>query len=147
MTVSGYEDTDEARLLEMASTSQRSNREDPARRAPATTPAAGAERIFEGGGEASAILRAIDWSKTPLGPVETWPQTLRTSLRICLTSRHDIIIWWGPDLLVFYNDAYAPTLGIKHPWAMGKSGHEAWREIWPVIGPMLQSVLETGQAT
>lgn len=106
-----------------------------------------AQRLFAGGGEIGAILADIDWAQTPLGPVETWPQTLRTSLRICLTSRHDIILWWGPDLRVFYNDAYAPTLGMHHPGAAGKPGREVWAEIWPTIGPMLEGVLHTGQPT
>jgi signal transduction histidine kinase len=104
-------------------------------------------RLFAGGGEVGAILASIDWAHTPIGPVETWPQALRTSVRICLISRHDIILWWGPDLLVFYNDAYAPTLGIHHPAAAGRPGREVWAEIWDVIGPMLEGVLRTGQPT
>ncbi|HEV7127419.1 MAG TPA: ATP-binding protein [Ktedonobacterales bacterium] len=107
----------------------------------------GTDRLFAGGGEVGAVLAGIDWSHTPLGPVASWPRTLRTSLRICLTSRHDIILWWGPDLIVFYNDAYAPTLGIHHPAAAGKPGREVWSEIWDVIGPMLEGVLATGQPT
>ncbi|HET9110421.1 MAG TPA: ATP-binding protein, partial [Ktedonobacterales bacterium] len=105
------------------------------------------ERLFAGGGETGAQLASVDWTKTSLGPVETWPQTLRTSLRICLSSRHAMIVWWGPDLIFFYNDAYAPTLGIKRPWAAGKPGHEVWSEIWPTIGPMLERVLRTGEPT
>ncbi|HEY7984106.1 MAG TPA: hybrid sensor histidine kinase/response regulator, partial [Ktedonobacterales bacterium] len=105
------------------------------------------ERLFAGGGAVGAILAGIDWARSPLGPVETWPQTLRTSLRICLTSRHDMILWWGPDLRVFYNDAYAPTLGNHHPAAAGQPGRKVWAEIWDVIGPMLEGVLRTGQPT
>ncbi len=105
------------------------------------------ERLFAGGGVTGAILSAIDWSATPLGPLETWPQSLRTSLRICLTSRHPILLWWGPALVKLYNDAYGPILGQKHPWALGKAGREVWPEIWDVIGPMLESVVTTGQAT
>jgi signal transduction histidine kinase/DNA-binding NarL/FixJ family response regulator len=107
----------------------------------------GGDRLFAGGGESGARLAAIDWSQTSLGPVETWPQSLRTSVRICLTSRHAIILWWGPDFIVFHNDAYAPTLGIKLPWAAGRPGREVWSEIWPTIGPMLEGVLRRGEPT
>ncbi|MGH2503267.1 MAG: ATP-binding protein, partial [Ktedonobacterales bacterium] len=107
----------------------------------------GGDRLFAGGGESGARLAAIDWSQTSLGPVETWPQSLRTSVRICLTSRHAIILWWGPDFIVFHNDAYAPTLGIKLPRAAGRPGREVWSEIWPTIGPMLEGVMRTGEPT
>lgn len=111
------------------------------------TPHSSGNRLFAGGGETGTILANINWADTPLGPVETWPQTLRTSVRICLSSRHAIIVWWGPDLVFFYNDAYAPTLGIKRPWAAGKPGREVWSEIWDTIGPMLEGVLRTGEPT
>ena len=124
-----------------------SNAAAPSRTPAPSAPASAEERLFSGGGAMGAILAAIDWAKSSLGPVETWPQTLRTSLRICLTSRHDIILWWGPDFIVFYNDAYAPTLGIHHPKAAGRPGREVWAEIWDVIGPMLEGVLRTGQPT
>lgn len=104
-------------------------------------------RLFAGGGEAGKALANIDWSTTALGPVETWPQALRTSLRICLTSRHDIIVWWGSELIFFYNDAYSRTLGARHPSAAGKPGWEVWPEIWDTIGPMLDGVRQTGQPT
>jgi len=106
-----------------------------------------ADHLFAGCGENGAILAAIDWSNTPLGPVEQWPQSLRTSVRICLTSRHPLFIWWGPQLVKMYNDAYTPVLGKRHPWALGKPGREIWPEIWDVIGPMLEGVLATGKAT
>lgn len=95
-----------------------------------------------------ALMRSLDWSKTPLGPVEDWPQSLRTSVSICLTSRYPMLIWWGPELVMLYNDAYRPMLGsIKHPQAMGQRGSECWPEIWDIIGPMLESVMTTGTAT
>ena len=103
--------------------------------------------LFVGGGESGATLANIDWASTPLGPVSDWPRALRTSLRICLLSRHPIILWWGPDQIVFFNDAYAPTLGIKRPWAAGRPGRDVWSEIWPTIGPMLEGVLRTGEPT
>jgi PAS domain S-box-containing protein len=106
------------------------------------------EQVLAGGGKMGALMRSIDWSKTPLGPVSQWPQSLRTALSICLASRFPMLIWWGSELIQFYNDAYRPVLGAtKHPRSMGQKGPECWVEIWPVIGPMAESVLETGQAT
>src|SRR5262249_40400465 len=87
--------------------------------------------------------------KTPVGPVETWPQGLKAAVSICLGSRYPIVIWWGrEDFTQFYNDAYIPILGItKHPGWLGRSGREGWSEIWPTMGPMWEGVFATGQAT
>ena len=79
--------------------------------------------------------------------MERWPQSLRTSVSICLNSRFPILIWWGPELVKLYNDAYREILGAKHPTAMGARGRDVWPEIWHIIGPMLSSVLERGEAT
>ncbi len=92
-------------------------------------------------------MRAMDWSTTPLGPVAGWPQSLRTAVSICLHSRFELFIWWGPEFVMLYNDAYRQTLQSKHPWSLGKSGRIVWAEIWDVIGPMLENVLRTGEAT
>ena len=89
----------------------------------------------------------FDWASTPIGPREHWPQSLRTSLSICLASRFPILIWWGPELIKLYNDAYMPILGDKHPRALGARGRDVWPEIWHVIGPMLDQVMHEGQAT
>jgi signal transduction histidine kinase/DNA-binding response OmpR family regulator len=90
----------------------------------------------------------MDWSRTPVGPVETWPQSLRTVLSILLTSRHPIFLWWGQELVQFYNDAYRPIFGAtKHPKALGQRGRECWTEIWDVIAPMIESVMERGEST
>ena len=105
------------------------------------------QQFLTGGGEAGALMRALDWSQTPLGPVQEWPQSLRTAVSICLHSRFELFIWWGKQLTMVYNDAYRQTLASKHPWAMGKPGSVVWREIWEIIGPMLHRVLETGEAT
>jgi len=94
-----------------------------------------------------ALMRSMDWSRTALGPVSSWPQSLRTSVGICLTSRFPILIWWGPEMFKIYNDAYRPMLGDKHPRAMGARGRDAWPEIWHIIGPMLEGVLTRGAAT
>lgn len=107
-----------------------------------------AARIFAGQGEAAALIRERDWSQTPLGPIESWPHSLRTAVSICLGSRHPIVLWWGPERWMFYNDAYRPMLGErKHPQFLGGSGQECWAEIWDVIGPMMDQVIETGAPT
>lgn len=99
-------------------------------------------------GEASRQLRELDWASTSIGSPHSWPQNLRTALSLCLTSKFPILIWWGPDLTVLYNDAYIPFLGrTKHPGALGRPGRECWSEIWDTIGPMLESVYRTGDAT
>ncbi|WP_438024540.1 sensor histidine kinase [Sorangium sp. So ce233] len=104
--------------------------------------------FLAGDGEMAQLMRDHDWSLTPVGPVETWPQSLRTAVTICLASRHPIEIWWGPEYARFYNDAYRPILGAtKHPHFLGRPGRECWSEIWDVIGPMLDGVRATGQAT
>ena len=90
----------------------------------------------------AARMRSFDWSKTPLGPVENWPQTLRTAIRIMLSSRFAMWMAWGPDLTFFCNDAYAPTLGLKRTWALGSPAASVWAEIWPDIGPRIEPVLK-----
>ncbi len=100
-----------------------------------------------GGGETGALMRAKDWSQTPLGPMEKWPQSLRTSVSICLESRFPIVMYWGPEYVVLYNDAYSTILGSKHPWALGQRCRDCWAEIWDTIGPMLDGVVQTAEAT
>ncbi|MGH2347825.1 MAG: PAS domain-containing protein, partial [Chloroflexota bacterium] len=108
----------------------------------------GVAEVLSGGGEMGALMRALDWAPTPLGRVESWPQSLRTALSICLASRFPILIWWGPELVMLYNDAYRPMLGAtKHPHALGRRGSECWPEIWDLIGPMLDGVVARGEAT
>ncbi len=92
-------------------------------------------------------IRSFDWSTTPLGPSKRWPQSLRTVVNILLSSRYQMWMAWGPDLTFLYNDAYRPTLGIKHSWALGKPANEVWAEIWPDIGPLIDTVLTTGKAS
>ena len=100
-----------------------------------------------GAGEMGALMQACDWSKTPIGPVGGWPQSLRTAVSILLTSRFAMWLGWGPQLTFLYNDAYAPTLGVKHPWALGRPSREVWAEIWEDIEPRIDHVLRTGEAT
>jgi signal transduction histidine kinase/ActR/RegA family two-component response regulator len=93
-------------------------------------------------------MRQFDWSMTPLGPVERWPQPFRTSVSTSLNCAFPIVLWWGPELTLLYNDEYRAMLGPgKHPWALGKPGELVWSEIWDVVGPMLRHVMETGEAT
>ncbi|HEY6908555.1 MAG TPA: ATP-binding protein, partial [Myxococcales bacterium] len=106
-----------------------------------------ADTVLAGGGEMGALMRATDWSRTPLGPVSRWPQTLRTTVSTCLSSRFPILVWWGPEMVKLYNDAYRDILGSKHPHALGAKGREVWPEIWNIIGPMLEGVLLRGEAT
>jgi PAS domain S-box-containing protein len=104
-----------------------------------------AKSLFTGGGAMGALMRSYDWSNTPLGPVEQWPQSLRSALSICLNSRFPIAIYWGLDCLLLYNDAWRPIVGDKHPWSLGRPGREVWPEIWSDIGPEFESVFRTGE--
>jgi hypothetical protein len=106
-----------------------------------------AEQLFTGSGEMVRLMRSLDWFQTSLGAVETWPQSLRSALSICLNSRFPIAIYWGRDCLLLYNDAWRPIVGDKHPWALGRPGQEVWSEIWDDIGPELAGVLATGEGT
>jgi PAS domain S-box-containing protein len=104
--------------------------------------------FLAGGGEMGALMRAYDWSVSPLGKPETWPQSLRTALRILLNTNHPMFIWWGEGLIQFYNDAYRQTMGPeRHPSALGQGGRECWAEIWDIIGPQIEQVMSGGGAT
>src|SRR5262245_47936552 len=96
---------------------------------------------LSGGGEMGERMRAFDWSRTPLGPVETWPQSLHTAVRIMLTSRQPIWLGWGEQLIKFYNDPYKEIVGGKHPSALGQPAAVVWRDIWNEIGPMLETAM------
>ncbi|HEY0324971.1 MAG TPA: PAS domain-containing protein [Allosphingosinicella sp.] len=95
-------------------------------------------------GEMGALIRAHDWASTPFGSPETWPQSLRSALSICLNSSFPTAIYWGPELRLLYNDAWAPIPAERHPWALGRPGREVWAEIWDVVGPQFEQVLATG---
>lgn len=92
-----------------------------------------------------ALMRAYDWASTPLGVPEAWSQSLKSALSICLQSPAVCALYWGPDFLMLYNDAYAPALAERHPKALGEPLAEVWSEIWDVLGPQLTAVLITGQ--
>lgn len=106
-----------------------------------------AQDFLVGDSEMAMLMRQKDWAQTALGPVENWPQSLKIVVRIMLTSRYAMWMGWGQGLTFFYNDAYQPTLGVKHPWALGTSASDVWAEIWPEIGPRIETVLHTGKAT
>src|SRR6202790_2472919 len=104
--------------------------------------------FLAGGGEMGALTRAYDWSASTLGKPESWPQSLRTALRILLNTNHPMFIWWGEGLIQFYNDAYRQTMGPeRHPSALGQGGRECWAEIWDMIGPQIEQVMRGGGAT
>jgi signal transduction histidine kinase len=104
--------------------------------------------LTENGGEVGKLLRAIDWSKSAIGPFETWPQSLKTALSICLASKFPMFVWWGKDLVVFYNDAYIPLAGpAKHPQYLGRPAREQWAEIWDALRPLTEQVVQQGKAT
>jgi signal transduction histidine kinase len=99
------------------------------------------------GGEMGALMRSVDWTRTPLDPVESWPPALRFSVSLILNSSFPTAVGWGPDLYLLYNDAYRPVLGDKHPWSLGKPCRECWSELWDVVGPLLLQSLNGGPAT
>ena len=92
------------------------------------------------------LLRDLDWTSSPLGPPATWPQSLRSIVQMMLTSSYQMWMGWGPELAYLYNDAYRPTLGVKHPLSLGKPVAGVWKEIWGDIGPLIENVLATGEA-
>ena len=95
-----------------------------------------------------STCRRLRWAATPLGPAVAWPDGLKAVVRILLTSRFPMWMAWGPELTVLYNDAYRrTTLGKKHPWALGRPASQVWHEIWKDIGPLIQRVMETGEAS
>ncbi|BDX35046.1 histidine kinase [Mycobacterium antarcticum] len=104
--------------------------------------------VFRADDEIGRDLTLVDWSSTPLGPPDAWPQSLRTAVSILLSSRFPMWMAWGPDLTFFCNAAYRrDTLGKKYPWALGRPASEVWEEIWSDIGPRIDRVLSTGEAT
>ncbi len=90
-------------------------------------------------------IRELDWSRTPLGPMSYWPVPLRVALDLCLNSSFPSAIYWGEDLILLYNDAWAPIPAEKHPWALGRPAREVWSDIWHIVGPQLASVFERAQ--
>jgi len=106
-------------------------------------------QFLAGGGEMGELTRNYDWSQTSLGTPDQWPQSLRTTLSIILNSRFPMFLFWGDELICFYNDAYRPSLGNsgKHPYALGRPGAEIWPEIWSNIKPLIDQVMAGGDGT
>src|SRR4051812_43581831 len=92
--------------------------------------------FLDGGGGVGALMRAHDWSQSPLGPPKSWPQPLRTTVELILQSRFPMFVAWGDELGFLYNDPYAEILGSKHPRALGRRFDEIWAEIWADISPL-----------
>ncbi|WP_395849542.1 ATP-binding protein [Cystobacter fuscus] len=92
---------------------------------------------LSGGGAMGELIRSMDWSATPLGPVESWPQSLRTTVSLCLSSTFPILIAWGPERVQIYNDAYRPICGAKHPQSMGQRFNECWASALPAVGAVV----------
>lgn len=105
--------------------------------------------FLSGGGEMGRLMRSKDWSLTPVGIPDTWPQSLRTTLSIILSSKFPMFFFWGPENVCFYNDAYRPSPGEKgkHPESLGMKGMDVWPEIWKDIYPLIEQVLSGGDAT
>lgn len=104
--------------------------------------------FLQNGGESSKIIRAIDWENHPLGSPEKWPENLKNTLATLLSCKFPMFLWWGEDLIQFYNDAYRPSLGNdgKHPKAMGQKAVDCWPEIWSFIYPLITKILATGES-
>ena len=102
-------------------------------------------RFLEHGGEMGRLIREHDWRDSPVGTPEQWPQSLRFALGICMGSSFPTAIYWGPELCLFYNDAWAPVPAERHPWALGQRGQDVFPEIWNVVGPQFEQVIATGE--
>jgi two-component sensor histidine kinase len=92
-----------------------------------------------------ALIRALEWDKTSLGPIFAWPAHLKATINVMLPAQAQIVLFWGPEFVALYNDAYAPTIGDKHPRALGRPARENWAELWDDLEPLLRRVLETGE--
>jgi signal transduction histidine kinase/DNA-binding response OmpR family regulator len=112
-----------------------------------TDRSAAAASCIEGGGEMGALIRTFDWSKTPIGSMANWSPTLRVMIPVLLANRFPLLLWWGPQYVSIYNDAYIPVLGAKHPWALGKPVSECWSEIWHILKPLIDTPFNGGRAT
>jgi PAS domain S-box-containing protein len=104
-------------------------------------------QVFPGDSDMARRMREMDWAATPLGTPDTWPTGLKTPLAMMLTSRFEMWLGWGEDLCFFYNDAYVPTLGIKHPTALGRPLREVWSEVYADVEPQVHSVMKRGVPT
>src|ERR1043165_1473950 len=112
---------------------------EPAAGSRASPPPSRPEDCLAGGGQMGALMRSFDWTKTALGPVAAWPQSLRTAVSIMLDSAFAMVVAWGPEFTFLYNDRYRPVLGAtKHPGALGRPSKEIFPEVWHYIGPLFE---------
>src|SRR3954447_4157543 len=95
--------------------------------------------FLAGGGEMGKLVRSMNWSRSPLGAIDTWPQSLRTAASLCLASTFPISMAWGPNHVQIYNDGYWPICGAKHPHSLGQDFRACWASAWPVIGEAFES--------
>ena len=102
--------------------------------------------FLEGGGELGKLIRTFNWSKTPLGTPDSWPQSLKTSVSICINTDFPMLVCWGPQWIMIYNDAYIPVLGSKHPHALGSALLDCWQEIRDMLHPMFKGVVDNCKA-
>ncbi|WP_260923208.1 hypothetical protein [Novosphingobium sp. 9] len=105
-----------------------------------------AQKLFSGSGEIRSIGRYLDWAKTPLGPVDSWPQSLRSTVRTLLSSQYPMVLTWGGDFTQIYNDAYSKLIGDRHPAGLGADIRITLAEAWGTLGPMIERVMATGDA-
>jgi PAS domain S-box-containing protein len=110
-------------------------------------PPSPSRKQVSGKGEMADLTRAHDWASTPLGPIDTWSDALLCSVNIMLSCRFPTVIFWGPEMIQFYNDGYRPLMTEKHPKALGQSARECWKEAWHIIGPQWEDVLANGETT
>lgn len=92
-------------------------------------------------------IPAFDWSRTPIGPITGWPPSLRTAVQLMLCNRYPMFVWWGSNLTNLYNDAYIPILGQRHPAALGMPASEIWSDVWDVVGPQTEDVMNAGKSS
>src|SRR5215475_14070163 len=95
----------------------------------------------------ATLVRELDWARTPLGPPDSWSPALRMIVGLMMANRVPLLLWWGPDYISIYNDAYRPVLGTKHPWALGKPFRECWPEIRHILEPLIDAPFNGGPAT
>jgi PAS domain S-box-containing protein len=107
----------------------------------------GSDEWLLGRSEMAERIRNLDWSRTPLGPSSGWRPTLRTTVGLMMANRFPMLLWWGPDYISIYNDAYIPVLGLKHPDALGLPVRECWSEIWHILKPLIDAPFSGGPST
>ncbi|MBS0171047.1 MAG: PAS domain S-box protein [Nitrospira sp.] len=103
--------------------------------------------FLKGGGEMGERIRTLDWSRTPLGPVESWTPAQKNTISLMLANRFPLLLWWGPEYISLYNDAYRPILGNKHPGALGQPVRDCWNEIWHILKPLIDVPFQGGPPT